>query len=344
VSIYKCSVLVVDDEPAVLNMLAALLAVDFEVVCAASAEQAQPLFARRDIDIVVADQFLPGQSGVQLLEWVRLHQPRTIRILMTGVARIEDAIDAINTGQVHRYLFKPWRPEHLMQILRSAARSFLLERSHEQLLEELRKLNLELEQRVQQRTGELQEANRQLEQKNTILQKMALTDELTGLPNRRAMDRLAKSELLRRMRHPAPLALGLVDADHFKEINSRYLLSGGDHVLCWLSHTLARSVRTTDHIGRIGGEEFMVVGPETDAAGALVLADRIRECVSKSRTVYNDHTIGITVSVGMAVAEAGVSAGFDQMKHLAADALQQAKNDGRNCSVVRVVPPDPRAE
>jgi diguanylate cyclase (GGDEF)-like protein len=319
-------------------MLAALLAVDFDVTCAVSAEEAQSLLGGRPVDIVVADQFLPGQSGVQLLEWVRLHQPRTIRILMTGVARIEDAIDAINTGQVHRYLFKPWRPEHLMQILRGAARNFLLERSHEQLLEELRKLNLELEQRVHQRTSELQEANRQLEQKNSMLHKMALTDELTGLPNRRAMDRLARGELMRRTRYPAPLALGLIDADHFKEINSRYLLSGGDHALIWLAQTLARSVRTTDHVGRIGGEEFMVVAPETDAVGAMTLADRIRDAVARGRTVYNEQTIGLTVSIGVAVVDPGVPTSYDQMKLVASDALQQAKLGGRNRSVVYTVP------
>ena len=145
---------------------------------------------------------------------------------MTGVYSMEEAVEAINSGLAQRFLFKPWRPEQLVALVRQAARTFLLERSHENLLDELRKLNLELEERVADRTRELEHTNRQLEQRNTMLQKMALTDALTGLPNRRAMDRLAKTEVLRRARTPSPLAVALVDADNFKSINTRFLLAG----------------------------------------------------------------------------------------------------------------------
>src|SRR5262249_24965605 len=152
----------------------------------------------------------PRMSGVQLLEWVRANYSRTVRLLMTGFAELEEAVDAINRAQVFRYLFKPWRTEELVEVLNSATRTFLLERSNEQLLQQLRTLNQELEQRVQQRTRELEEANHELEQKNKMLEKLALTDPLTGLPNRRAMDRLAERELRRRDRYPSPLAVGLV--------------------------------------------------------------------------------------------------------------------------------------
>src|SRR5205085_3650489 len=144
---------------------------------------------------------------------------------------------------------------------------------------ELRRLNLELEQRVQQRTRELEEANRQLHSKNLMLKKMALTDSLTGLPNRRAMDRLGLQELMRRLRYPSALTVALIDADNFKRVNSQYLLSGGDHVLTWLGQTLAKAVRTVDTVGRVGGEEFMVVAPETDLEGAHILGERIRTTV-----------------------------------------------------------------
>src|SRR5208337_5115100 len=97
--------------------------------------------------------------------------------------------------------------------------------------EQLRQLNLELERRVQERTRELEEKKDELEQKNKMLERLALADPLTGLPNRRAMDRLAERELRRRDRYPGPLAILLIDVDHFKSINERYLLPGGDKVL-----------------------------------------------------------------------------------------------------------------
>jgi diguanylate cyclase (GGDEF)-like protein len=336
---HRCSLLVVDDDPFILTTLSLLTAKEFDVVTADSAEAAQDIFTRRAVDLILADQKLPRMAGVQLLEWVRQRSPHTVRLLMTGLGIFEDAVEAINQGQVYRYIFKPWRNEELMEILRNASRTFSLERSHDQLMEELRQVNLDLEKRVQQRTRELEDVNHQLHQQNLMLQKLALTDALTALPNRRAMDRLAKSEIRRRMRYPGPLAIGMIDVDHFKEVNARYLLPGGDQVLIGLAKTLMGSLRTVDTVGRIGGEEFMLVAPETSAEGAAIVAERIRAAVEKSRYLYNDNAISITVSVGMAVAETGLAVEYDGIKYVAAEALAEAKAQGRNRCVVRVVPP-----
>ena len=333
----KCSVLVVDDEPQVSKTVARVLAEEFEVLTASSAEEAQQVFTSRDIDILLTDQHLLGMSGVQLLEWVRLHSPQTVRLIMTGLGKLEDAVEAINCGQVYRYIFKPWRPEELLQILRSAARNFQLERSHERLLQELRTLNQDLEGRVRQRTRELEEINHQLQQKNWMLEQLALTDPLTGIPNRRAMDRLLRSELRRRARYSSPLAVGLIDVDHFKRVNERYLLPGGDQVLFGLGKTFSSSLRTVDTIGRIGGEEFLLVAPETSVDGAQVLGERIRSAVEQSRFTYQEEIIRITVSIGLVVAKAGEPAEFDQIKHTAAVALAEAKHAGRNRCVFRIL-------
>jgi diguanylate cyclase (GGDEF)-like protein len=330
VSPYRCSLLVVDDEPYILLTLAALLSNEFEVLTADSAEAAQRLFAQREIDLVLTDQKMPRMTGVQLLEWVRQNYPKTIRLLMTGFAELEEAVDAINRGQVFRYIFKPWRTEELLDTLRNASRSFLLERSHEQLLQELRQLNQELEARVAQRTRELEEANHELEQKNKMLEKLALTDPLTSLPNRRAMDRLAERELRRRDRYPSPLALGLIDVDHFKEINARYLLPGGDKVLVDLAKALQGALRNVDLLGRIGGEEFLVIAPETDMEGAVVLGERIRSTVEKTIFTHKEHVIPVRVSIGFAVADEDVTSDFEAMRHVAAAALAEAKMTGRN--------------
>ena len=233
--------------------------------------------------MVLTDLNLPGRAGASLLDWVRRMTPRTARVLITGTARLEDAADAINQTQVHRLILAR-RGEDLLQSLRAAARALLMERSHEQLLDELRKLNVELEQRVIDRTRELEVALGQLQQKTMFLEKMALTDPLTDLPNRRAIDLIARKELLRRSRSAAPLTLILIDADHFKQINTEYLYPGGDHALVWLAGVLQESIRASDSLGRVGGEEFLVVAPDTDAAGALVLAERLRENVAVGHT------------------------------------------------------------
>jgi response regulator RpfG family c-di-GMP phosphodiesterase len=107
----KCSLLVVDDESYLLPPLSALLANDFEVLTADCAEAAQCIVSARPIDIILTDQKMPRMSGVQLLEWVRHQSPRTVRLLMTGYAEHEDAVEAINRGQVYYYLLKPWRIE-----------------------------------------------------------------------------------------------------------------------------------------------------------------------------------------------------------------------------------------
>ncbi|MBM3982044.1 MAG: diguanylate cyclase [Planctomycetes bacterium] len=350
---YKCSVLAVDDEPGVLAVLAAQLATDFDVVVAPTVAHARAVLAQRTFDIVVSDLRLPDGSGLDLLDWVRRTVPRTARVLLTGAVRLEDAVDAINHSQVHRLVLKPWRSEDLLQTLRSISRGLLLERSHEQLLDELRKLNLELEQRVHTRTLQLEQALLQLQQKNQLLEKMAATDPLTGLPNRRAIDRIARTELLRRTRVPAPIALVMIDADHFGQVNRDYSLTAGDQVLVWLAGVMQGSIRASDSLGRVGGEEFLVVAPGTDLAGAEVLAERLRANVEAGQVVYRErlsgdpsppfkeHVIKLTISIGVAIADALTPTSFEQLREVAAEAEKEAKGTGRNKAVIRVIAPPP---
>jgi diguanylate cyclase (GGDEF)-like protein len=295
------------------------------------------MFDGREIDLILTDQKMPRTSGVQLLEWVHQRSPRTIRLMMTGFAELDEAVDAINKGQVFRYLFKPWKAEELLEVLRGAAHTFRLERDNKHLLDELqqlndrlREMNAELEQRVQERTRALEDAYLELEQKNKMLEKLALTDPLTNLPNRRAMDRLAERELRRRDRYPGPLAILLIDVDHFKSINERYLLPGGDKVLADLSRVLTASIRTVDFVGRIGGEEFMVIAPLTNMEGAVTLAERIRTSVEEAGFGYKDEPISVRISIGVAVVDNDQSTDYDTLKHWASAALAEAKRTGRN--------------
>jgi diguanylate cyclase (GGDEF)-like protein len=209
--------------------------------------------------------------------------------------------------------------------------------SRDPLLEQLRQLNCELEKRVAERTQALQEANRLLEQRTRELERLALTDPLTGLLNRRAIEELARFELKRHARYPSALAFGLIDIDHFKDINTRYLLPGGDETLKGLARFLTDSLREVDSIGRLGGDEFLILARETNLEGATRLAERIRAAMADISIPYESHIIRLSVSVGFAVADAETSADFDSLYHLAAAAVKDAKDHGRNCVVIRLL-------
>jgi diguanylate cyclase len=336
---YRCAVLLVDDEPAILALLAQQLGDEFDVHTACSVDQARDMINVQPVDIVLTDLQLGDGSGINLLEWVRQASPRTARVLLSGTARVEDAAEAINRALVHRLLLKPWRAQDLLDNIRSVARTLLLERSHERLLDDYRRLNQELEDRVTARTQEVATAVQALEAKNLFLERMALTDALTGMPNRRAVELIARKELLRRTRTPSPVALALVDADHFKRVNSEYLLSGGDHVLMCLTRILLATVRGSDSVGRIGGEEFLIVAPYTDSVGAESLAERIRAAVEETVIQYQGQRIPLTISLGVAVAESNTVIGYEALKELAAAGLAEAKSTGRNRAVVYTAKP-----
>jgi diguanylate cyclase (GGDEF)-like protein len=201
----------------------------------------------------------------------------------------------------------------------------------------------ELQRQVEQLRQDLQEERKiraVLEQRLRELEVLAQTDPLTGLLNRRAIEAVARREVQRQQRYPSPLALGLLDVDHFREINARYLLPGGDEALRAVAQTLKGTLRAVDTVGRLGGDEFLVVAPATDGAGAAALAERLRAAVERSEVSYQGATIRLTCSLGFAVADTASMA--EAMMHQAAQALSEAKTQGRNRCVVRVVTSDPR--
>ncbi len=331
----QCSLLIVDDEPSVVEAASRVLRAEYAIITAASAEEALQHLKSQPIDIILCDQRLPGITGVNFLEIVRKDYPRTVRILMTGFAEFESIMEAINCGQVFRYLLKPWRIDDLQNTVREAAGTLRAERQRERMLEDLSGHNQRLEKAVRERTLELEEANRQLQQRNMVLEKLALTDPLTVLPNRRAIEQILQTEVRRRARYPSALTVALIDADHFKEVNTRYLHPGGDQVLIALARTLNAVIRSVDTVGRLGGEEFLVVAPMTDTEGATMLGERIRQAVEAMAVEYLGQTIRITVSVGLVVADKDCQPPPSQLVYEAAAALGEAKATGRNRCVLR---------
>lgn len=157
---------------------------------------------------------------------------------------------------------------------------------------------------------------------------LARTDPLTGLSNRRALMESLAAELDRMRRHLRPLSVLMIDIDFFKRVNDQHGHAAGDRVLRVVANLLRDNVRTTDALGRIGGEEFAIATVETDGAAALELAERIRTAVATAKIDNGDQPLRVTISVGIAVARAHDTA--DRVLSRADAALYVAKDAGRN--------------
>ncbi|CAN5197864.1 diguanylate cyclase [soil metagenome] len=187
-----------------------------------------------------------------------------------------------------------------------------------------------LEERVRQRTDELHRANAELARAHIDLHELARRDALTGLHNRRAFEERFGHALALARRTGAPLSVLAVDADHFKRVNDRFGHDIGDKVLQTIAATLAARIRDSDLAARIGGEEFAVLLPATDAAGALQLAEALIALMAATEIAPVGH---ITISIGVAT-QGGVGETRDEFLKRADQALYQAKAAGRNRACV----------
>ena len=163
--------------------------------------------------------------------------------------------------------------------------------------------------------------------------RLATTDVLTGILNRRRFLELGEAEQMRVARYGTDSALLMLDLDHFKNVNDRYGHSVGDEVLRSFAREVTGLLRTVDVFGRLGGEEFAVLLPETDTEGAVVFAERLRNAVAAMQVPVENGAVGITVSIGIAKVCAG-GASLDQVLVAADRALYRAKESGRNQTVL----------
>jgi diguanylate cyclase (GGDEF)-like protein len=162
------------------------------------------------------------------------------------------------------------------------------------------------------------------------LERQAHIDYLTGLANRGRFMELAEAEKARATRYGNPFAMLLLDVDHFKTINDRYGHKTGDAVLRELGSVLRKTLREVDIIGRIGGEEFAALLPETGATRAPEVAERLRqEIADREMPAVEGEPVHVTVSIGV-VAATSHNMRIDSILNLADIALYRAKNSGRN--------------
>ncbi|HJZ22424.1 MAG TPA: GGDEF domain-containing protein, partial [Bradyrhizobium sp.] len=180
--------------------------------------------------------------------------------------------------------------------------------------------------------------HKQSEQNFADLKVLATTDGLTGLYNRRHFEAVARTEWRRSQRYIRPLSLLVIDADHFKSINDRFGHDVGDSVLKTIAGICQSSKRDSDSAGRLGGEEFAVLLPETGEAAARTVAERLCQMVRECSPSAGEEKISVTVSIGVATATLSMS-GIGALMKRADAAMYEAKRSGRDRVVAAQVAP-----
>lgn len=177
---------------------------------------------------------------------------------------------------------------------------------------------------------EVQSAQLALTAKQAELEYLATHDSLTGLLNRREFMRQLEQERVRALRHPAPTSLIMVDLDFFKRVNDTYGHPAGDTVLVAVAAALAQSVRKSDVLARLGGEEFIVLLPHTDLAGASGVGQKLLNQIRKLQIPFADLQLHVTASLGVSSLARGAEQSPDALYTAADKALYLAKHSGRD--------------
>jgi len=301
-------ILVVDDDQDSVDLLREWLTMTgYDVLTAATGQEALQRIARERPDLILLDLMIPPPDGLQVIRAVKRDRVMsTIPIVVMTVRRdVPSKVESLRSG-ADDFIVKPFHFDELDAVVRASLKKRYLYAS-------------------------LERANQQLRDANEKLQKMAVTDERTNLLNDRYLKRRLVEEFKRAQRYGAPLSVAMLDLDHFKQVNDKYGHDCGDLVLRDFGQLLVQNARTTDIVGRYGGEEFLMVLPNTDGIRAAIVADRVRKAAEEQVYKYKEFLVRTTVSIGVASypANAAVTNEEDLLK--AADtALYRAKQVSRN--------------
>ena len=293
-------VLVVDDSAVHLKVLEHTLSRQFERVhLARNGREAMAIFEREKPALVITDCVMPDVGGFELCQRIRAAQGSYVYIIMvTSMSETENVVKGLSAG-ADDYLTKPFHTEELLARVKVGLR--------------------------------LIDLHRQLEEKNKLLEHFALTDPLTGLPNRRAIEAWAAHELPGAVRHGFSFWVVLIDLDHFKRVNDVYGHEAGDVVLKAFAEILKGNTRSSDISGRIGGEEFLHVITHADEAHLPAIVERTRAKLTANWFTFGDSTVMVTASFGVTGFRGGERApNFPELVRRADRALYKAKQAGRN--------------
>jgi len=319
--IAKPKILIVDDTPANLMVLKRLLArFDAEVIEAATGNEALALTLDHDFALFLLDVHMPEMDGYELAELLGSEDKTSgVPIIFLTAAYKDERhrLRAYGSGAVD-YIEKPINDKILLAKVRVFLDLHNNQQALQRVLSELAQKNVDLNVEIGRR--------RQLEDD---LRRLATIDALTNLPNRRHFMETAEAEGSRFLRYGHPLSLLLFDIDHFKQINDTHGHAAGDQVLMRVSDTCMAALREQDFLGRIGGEEFAVLLPETDTAAATAVAERLRAVVEQASAGWSKGELAVTISIGVTAWTTSDEA-VDPVLHRADVALYEAKRLGRN--------------
>ena len=313
---YKMRVLVVEDDRAMLVLLESMLkSAGHDVLVARNGVEALRVVEQRHPQLVITGWTMQQMDGITLCRKLRESPERrdVYVIVLTVQESVDRLVEAFDAG-ADDYLVKPVSQKIFFARLRAAQRVVRLQEE----------LAFDREQ--------LLRFSRDLAASNERLQRLALTDALTELPNRRfAMERLEQDWALCR-RGDRTLSCMMIDVDYFKPINDKFGHQVGDEALKCIAHTLRQSARTQDVVCRYGGEEFVVICPDTSIDAAYQCAERLRLNVAALKFKNQGTGIGLTISVGVAQKKEGI-ASIDDLLSRADECLYSAKQGGRNRTV-----------
>ncbi|MGD9368840.1 MAG: diguanylate cyclase [Desulfobacteraceae bacterium] len=298
-------ILVVDDDVVSRTVVEMhLLKAGFTVLTAANGSNALEQFDQQFFPIVLTDWMMPEIDGPQLCRLIREKKTDgyVFIILITARDSKTDIVSGLESG-ADDYLTKPIHSAELIARINTGIRILKLEQSLKKANEEIRLLSI--------------------------------TDPLTGCYNRSYLNEHLPHELRRAQRYSHQLSVILADIDHFKKVNDTYGHQAGDDVLKAFSRCIGRQVRKKiDWVVRYGGEEFMIVLPETNCFGADSMANRLRCAVEKKKISFGDAAIQITASFGgtcVAFEDKSMDdVTMDQLIYRADEKLYQSKENGRN--------------
>ena len=293
-------ILIVEDELIFRRMVKKyLLEAGYDIVEAEDGQSAWELFQHEPFHLVITDWMMPRLNGPELVQKIRTSGQKnyTYIIMLTAMDDKDNVVLGLESG-ADEYLTKPFNSRELVARVASGMRILRLEE--------------------------------QLTQAHQQMEILAMRDGLTGLLNRRAIEEYAEAEFNLTARKERALSVIMLDIDHFKSVNDQFGHKFGDHALQQVAKILKEDLRTYDRIGRWGGEEFILILPDTQLKDAATVAERIRVRTAEMKiSLENGKTFSVHISLGVACTTNQPSS-LMKLIDAADQALYQAKQTGRN--------------